>query len=87
MVESLKEKALHFLKATTNLGNISSRMFGKFAATHEHVGNWYDYYFMKHWTEIKRGEEFEQVFAELEDDPEESLRVNKKFRAMIKERD
>ena len=87
MVESLEEKAFHFLKATTNLENISSRTFGNFSATHNQVGQWYNKYFMEHWTEIKKTDEFEQVFAELEDDHEESLRVSKKFRAMIKERD
>jgi hypothetical protein len=87
MVESLEKKAFHFLQATTNLENISSRTFGEFAAMNKQVGTWYDEYFMEHWTEIKRGEKFEQVFAQLEDDHEESLRVNKKFRAIIRRRD
>ena len=87
MIKTLEKKAFHFLQATTDLGNISSRTFGRFAAAHKQVGKWYDEYFMERWNVIKRGEEFEQLFAELEDDHEESLRVNRKFREMIKERE
>ena len=87
MVDSLEKKALHFLQATCDLENISKRTFGRFAADHEEVGKWYDRYFISHWNEVRKGEEFERVFVELENDHEEYIRVNTKFRALIKDRD
>lgn len=87
MVDSLAEKALHFMQSTTNLGNITARTFGRFANAYKDVQKWYDDYFMKHWDEIRRGPAFEKFFVGLESDPEEYIRVNTKFRGMITGRD
>jgi len=83
MIDSLKEKAAHFLKATTNLGNISQRTFSRFALEHEALGAWYDEYFLEKWEDIKVREEFQGLFKDLADDMEEFVRVSTKFRQMI----
>jgi hypothetical protein len=87
MVNSLAEKALHFIQSTTDIENITARTFGKFAAEHDDVGKWFDAYFIEHWSKIRHGEEFEDFFVKLESDPEEYIRVNTKFRKLIMERD
>ena len=89
-MESLQRKAFHFLKATTNLQNITDRVFdGKFAVEHSDVGKWYDEYFIDHyWDEIRKLPEHEQSMARLEEgnDVIEVRRVTKKFRKMLQER-
>jgi predicted choloylglycine hydrolase len=86
-MESLQRKAFHFLKATTNLQNITERVFGTFAAEHADVGKWYDEYFTDHWDEIRKLQEHEQSMARLEEDDNVDYRhVMKKFRKMLQER-
>lgn len=84
MIDSLEHKAAHFLKATTNVENISQRTFAKFALEHQAMGTWYDEYFLVRWEEVKSGGEFEKVFDRLEEDVDEYVRVSIKFRHMIK---
>ena len=83
MIDSLEKKAAHFLKATTNVGNVSHRTFSRFALEHGALGAWYDEYFLGKWEEVKVREEFEGLFTNLEDDLEEFARVSTKFRRMI----
>jgi hypothetical protein len=86
-MESLQRKAFHFLKATTNLQNITDRVFGTFAAEHTDVGKWYDEYFTDHWDEIRKLQEHEQSMTRLEEPCDvNSRRVTKKFRKMLRER-
>ena len=86
-MESLQRKAFHFLKATTNLQNITDRVFGTFAAEHTDVGKWYDEYFIDHWDEIRKLQEHEQYMTQLEEgDDANYRRVTKKFRKMLQER-
>jgi len=87
-MESLQRKAFHFLKATTNLQNITARVFGTFAAEHTDVGKWYDEYFLDHWDdEIRKLQEHEQYMTQLEEgDDANYRRVTKKFRKMLQER-
>jgi hypothetical protein len=84
-IEPLEKKALHFLKATCNVDNITSRAFGSFAATHQNVGKVYDEYFMEQWNNVKNLTKFEKFFSTVED-PAEERRVNTKFRKMMRER-
>jgi hypothetical protein len=64
--------------------NITARTFSGFAAEHEVVGGMYDEYFLRHWEEVKRTDEFEEYFVDLEDDVQKLVRVTKKFRKMMK---
>jgi predicted choloylglycine hydrolase len=52
-LESLARKAFHFLQATTNIQNITARVFGEFAAEHPEVERWYEEYFLARWDEVK----------------------------------
>ena len=61
-IESLEKKALHFLRATCNVDNITCRAFSNFAATHQNVGKVYDDYFMEHWNNVKNSITFEEFF-------------------------
>jgi hypothetical protein len=83
-LECLDNKAFHFLKATCNVRNITARTFSGFAAEHEVVGGMYDEYFLRHWEEVKRTDEFEEYFVDVEDDVQKLVRVTKKFRKMMK---
>jgi hypothetical protein len=83
MIPSLEDKAAHFLRATTNVENISRRTFGEFAREHGRLGGWYDEWFLGRWEAIKGGGGVEEVFEGLEGDWEEYVRVSKKFRGMI----
>ena len=83
MIGSLEEKAGHFLKTTTNVGNISQRTFSTFALEHGALGAWYDEYFLDKWEDVKVREEFEKLFMDLADNMEEFVRVSTKFRHMI----
>ena len=84
-VESLKKKAVHFLQATCNVHNITPRVFGVFAKVHQDLSKLYDAYFQEHWDEVKESPRFEEYFIEMKD-PEESRRINTKFRSMIRAR-
>lgn len=84
-IEPLEKKALHFLEATCNVDNITSRAFGSFAARHQNVGKLYDEYFMEHWNQVKDLARFETFFTTAKD-LEEEKRVNTKFRKMMRER-
>ena len=84
MIRSLEDKAAHFLHATTNVENISSRTFAKFALDHGQLGEWYDEWFLGRWKDIRDHGGVEEVLAGLEGDWAEYVRVNKKFHGMIK---
>ena len=43
-------------------------------------------YFMQNWEEVIRTDEFEEYFLELEDNPEECIRVNSTLRQMMRSR-
>jgi hypothetical protein len=82
-IKPLELKALSFLGATCNLNNITARTFSKFAATNPAVGELYDSYFIGYWRELKQNKPMvEEVFTSVRD-PEESNRINTKFRAMM----
>jgi len=84
-LDSLDRKAFHFLQATCTVENITWKVFSKFAEKHEMVGEMYDGYFLRNWDRVKRSKEFERFFEELEDgDFEEYIRVNRKFREMVR---
>jgi hypothetical protein len=78
-IEPLEEKALHFLEATCNIDNITSRAFSRFAEKHPNAGKLYDKYFMEHWDKVKCSTKFEKYFTEKNS----CGRVNTKFRNMM----
>jgi hypothetical protein len=82
-VDSLKRKALRFLKSTSTLTNISGRTFSSFAAAHPEAEEWYDAFFMENWDQVKHTPEFEQVFVKLEENPAEFIHMARKFRKMM----
>lgn len=84
LLEHLSKKAFHFLQSTCDVKNITRRVFSAFAAAHEEVGRFYDEWFSEHWNEIKVTPEFDEFFEEMEGNCEEFIRVNNKFRKMIK---
>lgn len=84
-LNSLDEKAFHFLKATCTVPNITGKVFSKFAEKHERVGQMYDEFFLTNWRKVLDCREFDAFFEDLENgDFEEYVRVNKKFREMIR---
>lgn len=84
LLNSLTEKALHFLESTCTLANITSRAFGSFANLYPPVEHVYRQYFMNHWKEIVRMQEFVAFFKGLEDDPAEYIRVNAKLHEVLR---
>lgn len=82
---SLDKKAFHFLKATCTVPNITRKVFSKFAEKHEMVGQMYDEFFLRNWKNVMDCKEFDAFFEDLEGgDFEEYVRVNKKFREMVR---
>ena len=86
MLDKVTSKALHFLRSTSTVRNITARKFGKFGSVHQAVGNVYHNYFMQNWDEVIRTEEFEKYFLELEDNPEECIRANSTLRRLMRSR-
>lgn len=86
MLDSLASKAVKFLEHTCTSRNITSRSFGIFALSHEPVEEVYDDFFMENWDEVIQTKEFEEFFKEMENDPEEYVRINNKLRDMIRSR-
>ena len=82
-IEPLEKKTLHFLEATCNIDNITSRVFDNFAAMYKDVSKLYDDYIMEHWNKVKDSAKFEEVFAIVRDSAEER-RINTKFRKMMR---
>jgi hypothetical protein len=86
MLDSLVPKAIKFLDHTCTSRNITSRLFGTVATSYELVVEAYDAFFMKNWDAVIQTKEFEEFFKEMENDPEEYIRVNTKLREMIRSR-
>ena len=86
ILDSLTSKAIHFLKSTCTIQNITERSFGKFVSVHESVGEVYDKYFMENWDEVIQSTEFEEFFKALEKDSKEYIRANSKLRKMMRSR-
>jgi hypothetical protein len=85
-LNDLQSKALHFLKLTCTIRNITERALSSFAALYEQVGAVYDEYFKANWHEVQKTDEFEKYFEELADegDAKETSRVFNKFRELFK---
>jgi hypothetical protein len=85
-LDSLQAKALGFLEKTCTLGNATQRTFSKFASLYDEVGEVYNDYFMAKWKNIRKTPSFEEYFSTLEDeeDHEETARVFKAFRMLMK---
>ena len=94
LLSSLRTKALDFLSLTNTINNITSRIMSPFADLYAEVSDMYTEYFRERWEEIKKTDEFNSYFIEMEerarekDDPEgveEILRVNERFRELMKD--
>jgi len=86
-LETLRLKALHFLRCSCNVGNITARVFRSFASFYEEVGMVYDEYIKDHWQEVALTSEFEEYFwlMDKETDNMEIRRVFGKYREITKE--
>jgi len=87
LFDSITSKALDFLKTTCNIHTITDCVFGSFGTLYEAVGRVYYNYFMANWSQVIKTPEFEKFFDELEGDSVEYVRVNSKFRDMVRSRD
>jgi len=86
-IDDITSNALHFLKSTCSIHNITARSFGRFALTYESVGEAYDQYLMDHWDEVVHTDEWEEFFTKADaEDCEEFSRINSKLREMIRNR-
>jgi hypothetical protein len=81
-LEPLREKALHFLQATCNIKNISSRTFSPFARDNPEVSRVYESYLLRKWKEVLRTQELEKAVASQKD-PEEQKRILSKLLELI----
>jgi hypothetical protein len=84
MLDDLSTKAAKFLGKTCTIRNITSRAFSHFAVTYEAIEKVYDAYILEHWQDVVGGTEFEEFFRDVEDNPEEFVRVSTKLRALIR---
>ena len=80
----LKSKALNFLKLSCTTDNIATRVMSKFADLHQEVLESYAEYFRKNWDRIKGTKEFDRSFNVVDGDLEEVLRINSRFRELMK---
>jgi hypothetical protein len=85
-LEGLKDKALGFLKLSCNPRNIIPRVLGPYTSLYDEMSGVYADYFHRNWAEIRDTTEFGIYFTELEHDGdlEETIRVFKRFRELIK---
>jgi hypothetical protein len=72
LLQSLKDKALDFLKETCTVENIISRLFSKFARSHADVEAVYMAYFMSQWAEVKNHPSYTEYKKQLEEASRES---------------
>jgi hypothetical protein len=85
LLGELKEKALGFLKLSCTPENIGPRVLSKFSELHENVASIYADYFRRNWDRIKGTKEFNKVFTDMNGDLNEVLRINNKFRELMKD--
>jgi hypothetical protein len=81
LLPSLKYKALYFLRHSCNIQNVTGRMFGEFARTHEELDAVYSCFFGRRLRLIVQTFEFEDFFERLESS--DADRINMRFRKAI----
>ena len=86
LISPLLDKAIKFLADTCSPQNITARAFGRVAATYEAIGKTYQSYLLKHWNEVIKDPSFEEFFAEVEGDQQQSQRVNALLRELVRSR-
>ena len=84
-LDSLKSKALRFLKQTCNCKNITERVFSKFATCYEEANEVYSEFFQNHWPDVRTTSEFTKYFEDLEEEGDltEAHRVLRRFRELM----
>jgi hypothetical protein len=82
-LSELKNKALNFLKLSCTTDNIATRVMSKFSELHQEVLESYAEYFRKNWDRLKGTKEFDQLFDVVNDDLDEVLRINSRFRKLM----
>jgi hypothetical protein len=80
----LKNKALNFLKLSCTTDNIATRVMSKFSELHQEVHESYAECFRKDWDRLKGRKEFDRLFDVVNDDLDEVLRINSRFRELMK---
>jgi hypothetical protein len=85
-LHGLQAKALEFLEKTCTPRNATKRTFSNFASLYDEIGKVYDDYFIAEWETIRNTSSFEKYFSTLEDeeDHQETTRVFKIFRQLMK---
>jgi hypothetical protein len=87
LLDSITSKALAFIRTTCNIHMITTCVFGTFGSLYGDVGKLYYDFFMSNWSLVIKTPEFENFFAELEENPTEHIRVSNKFRDMVRIRE
>lgn len=83
-IEPLRKKALHFIRASCTVNNISKRTFSAFAKEYPEVGQKYEAYFLKHFTAVIETEKFAEVYH-TEVDANQSFWIKAKFLQLVQQ--
>lgn len=84
-IPKLREKALNFLVESCDSKNIISRVFGEFALTYEEeVGEAYAKVFRRHWNEIRKSKELDDLL-EGPENGDRRMAVIRKYRDLTKD--
>jgi hypothetical protein len=83
LLPHLKDKALYFLGGSCDIQNITGRMFGEYARTHEHLDLVYRAFFRTHLPLIVQTIEFNNFFEQLEGS--DADQINARFRKVVQE--
>jgi BTB/POZ domain len=81
LLPHLKDKAFEFLWHTRDIQNITARVFGEYAKTHDNLYRIYRHFFCTHLPAIVQTTEFDDFFDQLEGTDAE--RVNVHFRELV----
>jgi hypothetical protein len=86
LLDTLQEKVLDFLVFCRTAEDITAHLFSQFAFLYPLVAKRYATFFKKNWSLVKNTAEFDEFFKEnLQEDADEILRVNERFRELMKE--
>ena len=83
LLARLKDKALYFLSHSYDIQNITGRMFGEFARTHEDLNLEYRFFFRTYFPLIVQTVEFDNFFERLEGS--DADQINARFRKVVQE--
>jgi hypothetical protein len=83
LLPHLQDKALYFLRRSCDIHNITGRIFGEFAKTHDDMYCAYRFFFRNNLPSIVQTIEFHKFFEQLEgSDPDQ---IHARFRKIVQE--